>query len=75
LNVTLFLFVDYFDQNHGQDREDDDDEIEDIPWVLDVSLVAPVEPMHDDFDHTLDNEDPRDDEQHLFNRFLLVLVF
>jgi hypothetical protein len=31
--------------------------------------------MHDDFDHTLDNEDPRDDEQHLLNRFLLVLVF
>lgn len=71
----MFLFVNQFHQNHGQDGKDDDDEIEHIPWVLDVSLGDPVEAMHDDFDHTFNNEDPRDDEQHLLNRFLLVLVF
>lgn len=75
LDVTLFLFVNQLHQNHGQDGKDDDDEIEHIPWVLDVSLGDPVEAMDDDFDHTFNNEDPRDDEQHLLNRFLLVLVF
>ena len=74
LNIPLWIFVDYLNQNHGQHREYDDYEIQDIPRILDISLITPVETMHDHLDYTLDNKDPRNDRQHAFNCALLIFV-
>lgn len=51
-------------EDHGYDGEEDDDEIEDVPAVLEVSLFSKVEAHYDYFDDALDDEAPGDDVQH-----------
>jgi len=60
--------------NPCQDTEHNNDEIKNVPTVLEVSSLSDVEPNNNNLDHHFDHKDDGDDQEKVADCLLLVWV-